>query len=243
MRRPRHHVPSRLRLRRRLLMFSLPLVIVAVLAAVKLISAVSAANSAASHFAAGEVTALRTDVSTLRILNVIEPAKAAFAAGTLTVLEGRLDEADASFSEALSRADPALSCPARVNLELVRERRADLNAWESRLDQARELYRSAQTLIESAPSGCFAGNADPNAERRTIRDDAAARLAAKMAALGAPPPSAPPPQPPPAPPPPAPPPLGSTPPEPDESRGPLRLDPGAGDPIERLRQMLEDAAG
>jgi hypothetical protein len=233
-------VPSRLRLRRRLLVVSAPVVIVALLAAAKLISAVIAGDSAGPHFAASDVSALRTDVSTMHIVNVIEPAKAPFAAGTLAVLEGRLDDADADFSEALTRADASLACPARVNLELVRERQGDLAAWEGRPDQARTFYGSALAVITDAPHGCFAGNADPDTERRAALGDAAARLAAKIANLG----TAPPPPPPVAPPPAAPPPMaGPASQQPDEQRGPLRLHPTAGDPIERLRQLLQDAAG
>jgi hypothetical protein len=237
-----HHVPSRLTLRRRLLVFSAPVVILMVLAGVKMISVVAAGNSAQSHFAAGDVSGLRADVSTLRIANVIEPDKALFAAATLAVLEGRLDDADAQFSEVLSRTDSAHSCPTRVNLELVRERRGDLDAWENRPDRARDGYRSALAVVESAPVACFAGNTDPDAERQAIRDDTAARLTAKMANLGVTPPAPPPPPEPPVATPPPPPPVGSTPEEPDRPSEPLRLDPGAGDPIERLRQLLEDAA-
>jgi hypothetical protein len=32
-------------------------------------------------------------------------------------------------------------------------------------------------------------------------------------------------------------------PEPEEAQPPLRLDPGSGDPIERLQRILEDTAG
>jgi hypothetical protein len=232
--------PSRLRLRRRLLVFSAPVVIVALIAAVKMISVVVAGNSAVSHFTGGDVAALRDDVSAMSILNVIEPAKAPFAAGALAVREGRLDEADARFTEALSRTEATQSCPVRVNLELVRERQGDVDAWEGRPDQARERYTSALAIVEDAPGGCFEGNTDPDAGRRAIRDDAAARLAAKMAALGTAPPA---PPPPPPPPPPAPPPLAPATPEPEPPQAPLRLEPGAGDPIERLRQLLQDAAG
>jgi hypothetical protein len=235
--------PSRLRLRRRLLVFSAPVVIVALIAAVKMISVVVAGNSAVSHFTGGDVAALRDDVSALSILNVIEPAKAPFAAGALAVREGRLDEADARFTEALSRTEAAQSCPVRVNLELVRERQGDVDAWEGRPDQARERYTSALAIVEGAPADCFEGNTDPDADRRAIRNDAAARLAAKMAALGAAPPAPPPPPPPPAPPPPPPPPLAPATPQPEAPQAPLRLEPGAGDPIEKLRQLLEDAAG
>jgi tetratricopeptide (TPR) repeat protein len=235
--------PSRLRLRRRLLVFSAPLVIVALIATVKMISVVVAGNSAVSHFARGDVAALQDDVSALSVLNVIEPAKAPFAAGALAVREGRLDEADARFSEALSRTDPAQSCPVRVNLELVRERQGDVDAWEGRLDPARERYTSALEIVEDAPDGCFRGNTDPDAERRAIRNDAAARLAAKMAGLRAAPPPPPPPPPQAAPPPPPPPPAAPAAPAPEGTQAPLRLEPGAGDPIEKLQQLLEDAAG
>jgi hypothetical protein len=237
-----HHVPSRLKLRRRLVVFSAPVVILMLLAAVKMISVVAAGNSAQSHFAAGDVGGLRADVSTLRVLNVIEPAKTTFAAGTLAVLEGRLDQADAQFSELLSATDSVHSCPARVNLELVRERQGDLEAWEGRPDLARAGYLSALALVESAPAACFQGNADPDAERRAVRNDAAARLAAKMATLSAPPPPL---SPPPAPaaPPPSPPALAPTAPEPGQPQTPLRLQPGVGDPIGRLQQLLEDAGG
>jgi hypothetical protein len=236
-----HHVPSRLKLRRRLLMLSAPVVIVMLLAAVKMISVVIAGNSAQSHYAAGDVSGLRADVSTLRLLDVIEPDKALFAAGTLAVLEGRLDQADQQFSEVLTRTDPARSCATRVNLELVRERQGDLEAWEARPDQARISYRSALDLVETAPGGCFAGNTDPDVERRAVRNDAAARLAAKMANLTAPPPPLAPPPPPTAAPPP-PPAVAPAIPDPDEPQPLLRLEPGAGDPIERLQQLLEDAA-
>ncbi|MFG1935001.1 hypothetical protein ACGFK1_30820 [Mycobacterium sp. NPDC048908] len=233
--------PARLRLRRRLLLFSAPVVIVALLAAAKMISAVVAGHSAGAHFAEGDVSGLRTAVSTMRIINVIEPAKAPFAAGTLAVLQGRLDEADSRFSEALTRADAALVCPARVNLELVREREGDLAAWEGQPDQARMFYTSALAVIQDAPAGCFVGNADPDAERRAVRNDASERLKAKMANLAAAPP--PPPPPPPASPPPPPTGIGERSPQPDELTGPLRLHPGEGDSIERLRQLLQDAAG
>jgi hypothetical protein len=235
--------PSRLSLRRRLMLFSAPVVLVALLAAVKMISVVVAGNSAITNFADGDADALSRDTSTLNALNVVEPAKAPFAAGTLAVLRGRLDEADEHFSEALSRTGVEQSCPVLVNLELVRERRGDIDGWEGRPDQARQRYHDALAVVESAPAGCFENNNDPDQERRAVRNDSAARLAAKIAGVdNAPPP--PPPAPPPAPPPPpaAPPPAaGAT--DPEGRQGELKLNPGAGDPTDKLRQILQDAAG
>ena len=234
--------PSRLRLRRRLLLFSAPVAVVALAVAVKLVSVVAAGDSAVSNFAQRDVDALRGDVSVMSLFNVVEPAKAPFAAGTLAVLDDRLADADAHFSEALRLTAREQSCPVLVNLELVRERRGDVDAWENRPDAARDRYRNALDLVRSAPDGCFEGNSDPDLERRAVRHDSAPRLEAKLAGLTAPPP--PPPAQPPAP---SPPPEASAPapvlPDPDSLRDALRLDPAAGDPLDKLQQVLRDAAG
>jgi hypothetical protein len=209
--------------------------------AIKMISVAVVGNSAVTDFRDKDADALGWDASTMSALNLIEPAKAPFAAGTAAVLDGRLEQADARFSEALSHTTADQACPVLVNLELVRERQGDVDGWEGRTDQARERYLSALDVVRTAPDGCFAGNSDPDQERRAVRRDAAARLTAKIAGLDVPlaPPEAPPPA---APPPPsAPPPLGAS--APEGQPGELRLDPGAGDPTDKLRQILQDAAG
>jgi hypothetical protein len=231
--------PPRLRLRRRLLVFSAPVAVLLVVALLKLCSVVIAGGSAASDFARRDTGALRTEVATLNVLNVVEPAKAFFAAGDLAVLDGRLEDADTQFSEALSRTGPAESCAARVNLELVREALGDKAAGVVDVDGAVARYRSALSVVEGAPAGCFEGNTDPDPERRVVRDEAAARLNDKIDAIRVAPPLPPPPLAEPPPPPPAPPPVGSAPGEPDTQ---LRLNPGSGDPLERLQQILRDAA-
>jgi hypothetical protein len=233
--------PSRLRLRRRLLIVSTPVVLVMLIVAVKMISVVVSGNSAISSFADRDAGTLRGDAAVLGVLNFLEPAKAPFAAGTLAVLDDRLAEADARFSEALARTPAEQSCPARINLELVRERQGDVDAWENRSDVARDRYLSALNLVEDSPPGCFEGNTDSDPDRRAIRNDTAPRLTAKLAGLGTPPPK--PPAASMAPPPPTPPPPALAVPEPDTPQPPLRLDPGAGDPLDRLRQILQDAAG
>ncbi|RAV17929.1 hypothetical protein DQP55_00045 [Mycolicibacterium sp. GF69] len=233
--------PARLRLRRRLLVFSAPVAVVALVLAVKLISVVVAGDSAVSHFAQRDADALRGDVSVMSTLNIVEPAKAPFAAGTLAVLDDRLADADAHFVDALGRTPREQSCPVLVNLELVRERQGDVDAWENRPDAARDRYLSALALVETAPESCFADNADPDPDRRAVRRDAAPRLKAKLAGLTAPPPP-PVPQPAPPPVPEAPAPVPVTP-DPEVLRDALRLDPGAGNPLDKLAQVLRDAAG
>ena len=201
-------------------------------------------NSAVSAFAGGDGTAVRADAAILGVVNVVEPAKAPFAAGAAAVLDGRLEDADAHFSAAAARSDTANSCPARVNLELVRETQGDRAAAAGDRARADERYASALAVVDAAPQGCFAGNIDPDPQRHAIRDDAANRLAAKRTALTATPPAAPPPPPPPPPaaPPPPPPPLATVTGDGREIP-PRRLDPAGGDPLDKLQQVLQDAAG
>ena len=228
--------PARLRLRRRLLVFSAPVALLLVVVIVKSLSVVIAGDSAASAYTERDNAGLRRAVDSLTVLNVIEPAKAYFAAGSLAVLDNRLEEADRQFSESLARTEPAESCATRVNLQLVRETLGDRAAAVLDGRTAVAQYVSARTVVEQAPQGCFAGNADADPQRQVLRDDALRRLNAKIdAAQVAPPP------------PPPPPGATATPPPPAQSGGTsaetdsqLRLEPGT--PMDQLQQILRDAA-
>ncbi|MEZ0350594.1 hypothetical protein [Mycobacterium sp. pR1184] len=236
------HRPARLRLRRRLVIYSSPLTAAALLVIVKLVSVVVAGNSAATSFGHGDASAVQADAEVLGTANVVEPAKAWFAAGAAAVLDGRLDAADVHFSAALAHTDAAGSCPVRVNLELVRETQGDQAVAAGDRAHADERYRSALAVVDTAPQDCFSGNNDSDLQRRAIRQDTANRLATK---LNASPPAV---QPPPPPPPPAPPPAPPPPPAPatvtpdGRETMPLRLDPAGADPFDKLQQVLQDAA-
>lgn len=231
--------PARLRRRRRLMLLSAVPAVLALAVAGALISVVAAGRSAQQNYASGAAGALADDVAVLQRFGVIQPANTHIAAGSLAVLQDRLADADAEFSQALARTAVDRSCPVRVNLELVRERQGDVAAWEARLDDARERYAGALRVIDDAPPGCFAGNDDPDADRRAVREDAAARIAAKLENLGAVAPLAPPPPPPAAA---AAPPATVSGANPDQSPPPRRLDPGQGDPLDALQRLLTDAA-
>lgn len=221
--------------RRRLLVFSAPVALLLVVVIVKSLSVVIAGNSAVSAFAERDNAGLRRAVDSLTVLNVIEPAKAYFAAGSLAVLDNRLEEADRRFSASLARTDPAESCAARVNLQLVRETLGDRAAAVLDGRTAVVQYVSARTVVEEAPQGCFAGNSDADPQRQILRNDTLPRLNAKIdAAQVAPPPPPPPPGAPAAPPPPAQ--AGGRAIDTDVQ---LRLEPGA--PMEQLQQILRDA--
>jgi len=224
-------------LRVRLLLVSAPVSLVVVVALLKLWTVVVAGGSTATDFAERNTDALGRDVATLSTLDVVEPVRTRFTAGTLAVLEDRLPDADGQFTAALSQTGQAQSCPVRVNLELVRETLGD-RAAEKFDGSAVGWYRNALAVVDEAPDGCFTGSTDADPDRRAVLEATVARLNAKIDAVSVPPP--PPPPPPPVAPPPAPPPAsapGST--EPDAQ---LRLNPGVGDPLDRLQQILRDAA-
>jgi hypothetical protein len=233
--------PARLRLRRRLLVYSAPLTVVALLIIIKLISVVAAGDSAVSSFSRGDADAVKIDAAILGVANVVEPAKAPFAAGVTAALDGRLEEADTQFSSALARSATGRSCPEPVDLELVRETQGDRAAAAHDRAGADERYVSALAVVNQAPRSCFAENSDPDPQRQAIRRDTAARLEAKRRGLNAltPEPLIPPP--PPAPPPP-PPPLPLTVAPDGREIPPRQLDPTGGDPLDKLQQVLQDAA-
>jgi hypothetical protein len=184
---------ARIRLRRRLYLFSAPVVAMLVLAAAKAILVGIVGNSAIPDFTRHDIEALRDDVSLLSIFDVIDPAKTSFVAGDLSVLEGRLQDADARFSDSFSRTDERQSCPVRVNLLLIRETLGDLATRAGDKQRAEGLYTAGLTLANDAPPACFAGNADPNPDRRAIREHSVLRLHQKLDILHRPPAAAPPP--------------------------------------------------
>ena len=163
--------PARLRLRRRLLVFSAPVALLLVVVIVKSLSVVITGDSAASAYTERDNAGLRRAVDSLTVLNVIEPAKAYFAAGSLAVLDNRLEEADRQFSESLARTEPVESCAARVNLQLVRETLGDRAAAVLDGRTAVAQYVSARTVVEQAPAGLLRwkhrpGSTAPGAPRR-----------------------------------------------------------------------------
>ncbi|WP_231639769.1 hypothetical protein [Mycobacterium sp. Marseille-P9652] len=259
-----HPVSARGRLRRRLCLLSAPPALVLVSAAAKVISVGVVGHWAATDFTHHDIEGLRRDVAWLRVVDVVDPGKTAFAAGDLNVLEGRLGDADDRFGESLSRTDQNRSCPVRINLLLVRETRGDLAARAGDAAGAERFYTAAVGVAAEAPPACFAGNADPDPDRRAVRDQAMPRLQQKLDALRHPPPPvAPPPGAPPAPPPaasPSPPsapgtsadagdqgsPGGFAPISPDrlpvvDNGTPPGHRLGPGDPLDRLRTLLDNA--
>lgn len=180
---------TRLRQRRRMVVFSLPAALVALAVIAKLISVQLVGGDAVDDFAHHSTDALRDDISSLSVLNIIEPNKITFARGDLAVLEGRLEDAEHAFSTAVAHPPDGDPCTARVNLELIRETLGDLAARSGDKNLARQRYTSALDVVTAAPqqAQCFTGNQDRNQDRRKIRNATPERLKDKIKSLDRPP--------------------------------------------------------
>jgi len=211
---------TRIRFRRRLVVWSVPVALILLAVMGKIIGVLIVGASVPDDFARHDIDALRDDLDSLSAFNVIEPFKLPFAQGDLAVLEGRLDDAEHSFQTALDRTPADAVCPVLTNLELVRETQGDVAARSGDKATAQQRYEAALAAVKDAPANCFAGNTDPNAERKHIRQDAEPRLHAKIDSLHQPPP------------PPSPPPSTVPPALPTTSLAPTQL-PGAADPTGR----------
>lgn len=165
-------------------------------------------------------------VAVLVWLSIAHRATAAHVgAGVTAARDGRWDDAERELLTA--REGVGNACPAAVDLEIVRETQGDNAFGAGDGNAALQRYVSAREVVTSAPS-CFAG--------------AAERLDAKIDALRSAPPPPPPPAQAPPPPPPPPPPAAANEPAPADEPDVRRLNPGTGDPLDRLRQLLDDGA-
>lgn len=148
---------ARLALRRKLVVWSVPLVLVLLLVALKLLTMVAYGQQARQAYAAGNVTAVQQAGNRLGLLNLIERHKAPFALGDALVLTGDYDGARSYFEKALEVApkDGLEACEVRVNLVLTLERLGDAAKAASGLDAAKPFYDRVKVVVGEAPKGCF----------------------------------------------------------------------------------------
>jgi hypothetical protein len=197
----------RLQRRRRLLLWSVVPVLLALLLAAKLLSAAWFSGQAGSSFARGDAAAVEQAAGVMGLGNFMEAHKAPFAAGDARALRGDYAAARTAFEAALAAAPPADQCRVRANLALSIERLADAapsaamkapgptdvaDTPDTALagGGAAELLAEALAVVEAAPEGCFnPDGADPEAAERL--QAAGPRLANKIEHLGNQPPAEP----------------------------------------------------
>ncbi|MFP5312152.1 MAG: hypothetical protein ACLGH7_07050 [Actinomycetes bacterium] len=170
--------------RRRLLLWSVLPVLLALLVAAKLLSLGILAGQAASGYSARNAAAVDAAAAGLGVANLVEPHKAPFAAGDAAVLAGDYPAARALFEQALRQA-PAGSrdeCLIRVNLLLVTERLGDQRLEAGDPASAAALFKDALATAEQAPEGCLSADPGDGADRRLA--EARERLDNKLGAAG-----------------------------------------------------------
>jgi tetratricopeptide (TPR) repeat protein len=181
---------ARLALRRRLITWSIPVVVLALVVAVKLLVMGAAGQRALDGFYANSADAVHQAADTMSFVNVVERHKAPFARGDAWVLAGDLDRARAAFEEALALApgDSPESCQIRVNLALTLEKLGDAAKNAGDEAAARRFWQQVVELTAATPPGCF----DPPAEGAGDKSkNAGARAKAKLDPNGQPPPQSP----------------------------------------------------
>ncbi|GAA1895862.1 tetratricopeptide repeat protein [Lapillicoccus jejuensis] len=149
---------ERLARRRRLVVWSLPVVLVVLAVALKLLTMVALGQQARSAWDQGNITSLQSAGDRLGFLDLIERHKAPFARGDAKVLAGDLDGARAQFERALSLApaDGLENCQIRVNLAAALEKLGDAARSSSGgLAAATPYYDREQEVAAAAPPGCF----------------------------------------------------------------------------------------
>lgn len=150
--------------RRRLLLWSAPVMLLAVLLAVKLLSLPLLAGQSATSFAANQGDGTLRAAHGLGTLNVVERYKAPFALGDGYVLKGDFAQARSSFAAALVLAPAAESCKVRVNLVLSLERLGDARAEAGDPASALAFYQEGSAMVGDAPQGCFTPQGEGNGE-------------------------------------------------------------------------------
>lgn len=176
----------RLRRRRRLLLGSAPVALLAVLLAVKLLSLPVSAGQAASAYGAGNADGTVQAGQAMGVLNLVERWKAPFALGDGHVLHGDFEAARTEFSRALELVPADESCRVRVNLVLSLEKLGEARDQAGDPASGREFYARGSEVIAQAPRGCFAPNSGGNRDGEgEALSEARERLAQKQQGGGA----------------------------------------------------------
>lgn len=163
-------VAARKRRRRRLVLWSLPVVLIAALFSAKTLSAAMAADQAAGHYASKDYEAAANAARAQLFLNIFEQWKAHFNLGDAYVGLGVLDDAQKEFETALELASGADECTVRVNLALLFELRGDNAADAGAVDEARTEYDAALAVIAAADEGCFPPPEESESEKKDEQD-------------------------------------------------------------------------
>lgn len=173
--------PGRLQLRRQLLLWSTPALVVLLVLAVKLISVGVLGDRLPGQFAGRDGDAM---TSTLEWIDFGKPGRGyreELADGDRALLKSDLPGALRHFKAAFDE-EPA--CPPRANFALTSETMSDTEMRKGNFANARKLLEPA-VKAANGDKGCFSTSTSPSKEVRKTVQQTPTRLANKLAALKA----------------------------------------------------------
>ena len=144
------------RTRRRMLLFSLPVVLLALFVAWKLLSMPVLAGRAIDAYDRGQFAQSAETSDALMFLNVAEDWIPWFNRGTAHAADEAYSQATDDLAKALERAPEARRCDVRVNLALAWELQGDAYFAAGYFAGAKKIYETAKAVLDDgAAEGCF----------------------------------------------------------------------------------------
>lgn len=140
-------------LRKKLIVFSLPVLVVFLVVATKFLSLAIFSDQGLRAYESGAYSKSSQSYSLLRFVNVIEPYKAWFNQGTAQLQAKQYAFAETLLQNALDRSDDAHECQIRVNLVLSIVGQADAAAADKKYQDAILHYDRAKSVIDARDCG------------------------------------------------------------------------------------------
>lgn len=153
--------------RRRILMFwiSLPVVLLLLIAAVRLLSLAPTAQLAIDAYDAGRYVTSEQISGSLLESNVVEPYLPYFNRGDAFAADKYYGPATDNFEKALELAPLDRKCEVRLNLALAWERFGDIYVANGFYQGAVLLYKASQAVLQAAGPEC-----DPPEKKQQLND-------------------------------------------------------------------------
>lgn len=145
---------NRLAKRKRLLLFSLPLVVIALLFSLKFLSIAICSSISAESFKKGQYAASSDWLNPLLFLNVFEPYKVHYNKGNALYKLAKFEDAENHYRHALETVPIENECAVRVNLALSIEAQADVKISSKDYDGAVILYDKVKAVINDSQQNC-----------------------------------------------------------------------------------------
>lgn len=175
----------RLKVRRWIGIGAIPVVLIALVVVIKILSVYGLAYRAASTYAAGAFDQTVAAARWQGFANVIEPYKAHYNFGTGQLRLGKLGAARESLERAVKLAPDEEACAPRFNLASAIEAQGDEATRDGDAEAGQKLYQEALGVLSLAPEGCRdkradAHSPDPSRSMPDSLDELEKRILSKL---------------------------------------------------------------